>query len=117
FAAMLNSSENWDPSDYILQRKHCPKSVIKATLESIRQAAGAGKLLHIAFDDHDIIGSLCFVTGYPVKIAEELEKQLARVSYEDSSRDLVALGVAASQETIKDSMLLSDKLIRELSLA
>ncbi len=68
----------WDPAEYILRGRHCPTVIIRETLESAMHALGARQMVHIAFHDRGIIGSLSFTLGYPKVLGEKIDKLLAR---------------------------------------
>ena len=68
----------WDPAAYILYGQHCPTAIIRETLESAMKALGASRVVHIAFHDRGIIGSLSFTLGYAGPLGEKIDNLLAR---------------------------------------
>ena len=74
-----NSLEaNWDLAAYILRGQHCPTGVIRETLESVMRALGARRVVHIAFHDLGIVGSLSFTLGYPKVLGRKVDSLLVR---------------------------------------
>ena len=69
--------EAWDSAAYILRGQHCPIGIIHETLESAMHALGARRVVHIAFHDRGIIGSLSFTLGYPKLLGEKIDNLLA----------------------------------------
>lgn len=90
----------WEPSDYILYGRHCPKEVIQQTLRSTMRALGAEQIIHIAFDDQGVIGSLSFVLEYPERLGETLNKLLERAASDRLVQSLIAVVHSCSDEAI-----------------
>jgi GAF domain-containing protein len=80
---------SWDPSAYILRGQHCPAGAIRETLTSAMHALGASRLVHIAFYESSIIGSLSFTVGFPKAIGNKIDGLLARAPGRTGSESLV----------------------------
>ena len=71
------SQATWDAEAYILRGQHCPPAAIRETLQDAMHALGANQMVHIAFHDRGIIGSLSFTLGYPKLLGNKVDGLLA----------------------------------------
>jgi hypothetical protein len=92
----------WDESAYILHGQHCPKMVIRETLKSAMQALGAGQMMHIAFSDQGIVGSLSFVIDYPQQLGQKLDELLERAASRSAAACLAAAVRGKDSEAVLD---------------
>jgi hypothetical protein len=88
-AKRRSSQATWDAEAYILRGQHCPPATIRETLQDAMHALGARQMLHIAFHDRGIIGSLSFTLGYPKLLGDKVDSLLARVHDQISEGSLV----------------------------
>lgn len=106
---------NWDPAAYILRGQHCPTATIRETLVSAMHALGARRMVHIAFHDQGIIGSLCFTLGYPKSLGEKIDVMLAR-AHGQMGQGTLAAECMQSVEGLPSESILDKELARRLAM-
>jgi GAF domain-containing protein len=88
-AKRRSSQATWDAEAYILRGQHCPPAAIRETLQDAMHALGANQMVHIAFHDQGIIGSLSFTLGYPKLLGDKVDGLLARAHDQINEGSLV----------------------------
>jgi GAF domain-containing protein len=111
---VTESKPNWQPADYILHGTHCPKAIIVATLERMAANLGTARLLHVAFDRDELIGSLTFAVGFPTGLEDKVRRQLLMARRPIAARNLTAVCTTLPEVTGGQATELAELLVKEI---